>query len=91
MLMTLIMQGLTPPPPPTEKVFGDRDISDWEWLCDNLYTDQAYQNRCRINTINRNKKIYNHCGGSRPFTKHMEAEEQVSIWYCLNLVAEFHY
>ncbi|PRQ31903.1 hypothetical protein RchiOBHm_Chr5g0040531 [Rosa chinensis] len=61
--------------PPTEKVFGDRDISDWEWLCDNLYTDQAYQNRCRINTINRNKKIYNHCGGSRPFTKHMEAEE----------------
>ncbi|XP_024197750.2 uncharacterized protein LOC112200977 [Rosa chinensis] len=62
--------------PPTEKVFGDRDISDWEWLCDNLYTDQAYQNRCRINTINRNKKIYNHCGGSRPFTKHMEAEEQ---------------
>ncbi|XP_040372907.1 uncharacterized protein LOC121048923 [Rosa chinensis] len=55
---------------------GCWDISDWEWLCDNLYTDQAYQNRCRINTINRNKKIYNHCGGSRPFTKHMEAEEQ---------------
>ena len=29
--------------PPEEKVFGERDISDWEWLCDNLYTNEAYQ------------------------------------------------
>ncbi|XP_062001388.1 uncharacterized protein LOC133718542 [Rosa rugosa] len=62
--------------PPNEKLYGDREISDWEWLCDYLYTDQAYQKRSKINTINRNKKKYNYCGGSLPFTKHMEAEEQ---------------
>lgn len=35
------------------------------------------QKRCKINANNRNMKEYNHCGGSRPFQKHMEAQLKV--------------
>lgn len=28
---------------PPEKLFYSRQMSEWEWLCDELFTDKAYQ------------------------------------------------
>ena len=28
---------------PPEKLFYNRQMSEWEWLCDELFTDEAYQ------------------------------------------------
>lgn len=28
--------------PPEEKLWGERSINEWEWLCDELYTNEAY-------------------------------------------------
>ncbi|KAK9912315.1 hypothetical protein M0R45_036183 [Rubus argutus] len=60
--------------PPEEKLWGERSINEWEWLCDELYTNEAYVKRCKINADNRNMKEYNQCGGSRPYPKYMEAQ-----------------
>ncbi|XP_061994099.1 uncharacterized protein LOC133733983 isoform X2 [Rosa rugosa] len=59
--------------PPGEKLFGERSIDEWEWLCDELFIDETYVKRSQVNAANRNQKEYNHCGGSRPYQKHMEA------------------
>ncbi|KAL6194253.1 hypothetical protein ACLB2K_035337 [Fragaria x ananassa] len=62
--------------PPEEKLFGERSLDEWEWLCDEVFMDEAYVKRSQKNAENRNKKEYNHCGGSRPYQKHMEAALQ---------------
>lgn len=28
--------------PPGEKLWGERSIDEWEWLCDELYTKEDY-------------------------------------------------
>ncbi|KAJ6822321.1 uncharacterized protein M6B38_388800 [Iris pallida] len=52
---------------PPIKLLRERDLSEWEWLCDHFLSEK-YQKRSETNSINRSKKRWEHCGGSRPFS-----------------------
>ncbi|KAK9911051.1 hypothetical protein M0R45_034975 [Rubus argutus] len=64
---------------PPEKLFYNRQMSEWEWLCDELFTDEAYQKRCKINSANRNKQEYDHLENSPPYPKHVEAAPEMPV------------
>ncbi|KAJ6798065.1 Uncharacterized protein M6B38_212985 [Iris pallida] len=52
---------------PPLKLLRERDLSEWEWLCDHFMSEK-FQKRSEVDSINRSKNPWNHCGGSRPFS-----------------------
>ncbi|XP_050386375.1 uncharacterized protein LOC126802735 [Argentina anserina] len=61
---------------PPIKLFHNRQMAEWEWLCDELFTDEDYQKRCKINSANRNKQEYDHLGSSPLYPKHKAAAKE---------------
>ncbi|CAH9077195.1 unnamed protein product [Cuscuta europaea] len=51
--------------PPEE--MADRDVNDWEWLCNHFNSDK-FKNSSSANTSNRSNKKDNHRTGSRPLS-----------------------
>lgn len=66
------------------------DITQSYFIIYCIFNVLLLQKRSQKNAENRNKKEYNHCGGSRPYQKHMEAAVQVIkaslvIFSCVSL------
>ncbi|KAM5554606.1 hypothetical protein ABKV19_022816 [Rosa sericea] len=64
---------------PPVKLFYNREMAEWEWLCDELFTDEDYQKRCKINSANRNKQEYDHLESSPPYLKHIAAAQEMPV------------
>ncbi|KAK9951280.1 hypothetical protein M0R45_006735 [Rubus argutus] len=61
-------QGRATLPPPD--LWGTRPAEDWHWLCDQLYTDPKYIEKCKKNSANRKEQQSTHRGGAMPFIQH---------------------
>ncbi|XP_040368993.1 uncharacterized protein LOC112182290 isoform X2 [Rosa chinensis] len=64
---------------PPVKLFYNREMAEWEWLCDELFTDEDYQKRCKINSANRNKQEYDHLESLPPYPKHIAAAQEMPV------------
>ncbi|XP_004306999.1 PREDICTED: uncharacterized protein LOC101294108 [Fragaria vesca subsp. vesca] len=64
---------------PPLKLFHNRKMAEWEWLCDELFTDEDYQKRCKINSANRNKQEYDHLESLPPYPKLIAVAQEMPV------------
>ncbi|GMN50913.1 hypothetical protein TIFTF001_020061 [Ficus carica] len=51
-----------------------RSTEDWEWLCDNIFSNPQWLNRSNASVRNRGKLPHVHRGGSKSFIAHRTQE-----------------
>ncbi|PRQ30484.1 hypothetical protein RchiOBHm_Chr5g0025151 [Rosa chinensis] len=62
------VRGRATLPPPD--LWGERSTEEWHWLCDELYTDPKYIDKCKKNSTSRKRQRSTHRGGAMPFIQH---------------------
>ncbi|GMN72940.1 hypothetical protein TIFTF001_054245 [Ficus carica] len=51
-----------------------RSTEDWEWLCNNIFSNPQWLNRSNASVRNRGKLPHVHRGGSKSFIAHRTQE-----------------